>query len=93
MPGFLAWTAGRAPATAIRNATPTFIAQAREHPPNVTPVEREERIRVVRIRVLAVDPPVAVVDLTPAGGVPFELAFYLLHTRRGWLVDQLANTG
>ena len=93
MTGFLAWSQGRAPATAITHATAGFIAQARAHPPNVTPAEQHERTRVVRIRVLAGHPPVAVVDLAPSGGVPYELDFYLTHADGRWQISQLATPG
>ena len=93
MPGFLAWSQGRAPASAIKHATAGLIAQARSHPPNVTPAERREHTRVLRIRVLAGHPPVAVVDLAPSGGVPYELDFYLLHADGRWQVSQLATPG
>lgn len=93
MPGFLAWSLGRAPATAIKNTTAAFIAQARAHPPNVTPAERQEQLRVVRIRVLAGNPPVVVVDLAPAGGVSYQLDFYLARSGRRWLVTGLAPGG
>ena len=93
MPGFLAWSLDRAPASAIKNATAGFRAQDREHPPRATPAERHERIRVIRIRVLAGHPPVAIVDLTSTGGVPYELDFYLLHTRGRWLISGLATPG
>jgi hypothetical protein len=93
MPGFLAWSVDRPPASAIKNATAGFRAQARSHPPRATPAERHERIRVSRIRVLAGHPPVSVVDLTPTGGVPYELDFYLVHTRGRWLIGGLATPG
>lgn len=93
IPGFLAWSLDRAPASAIKNATAGFRAQAREHPPRATPAQRHERIRVTRIRVLAGHPPVAIVDLTPTGGVPYELDFYLLHTGGRWLISALATPG
>ena len=93
MPGFLAWSVDRAPASAIKNATAGFRAQARSHPPRATPAEQHERLRVTRIRVLAGHPPVAVVDLTPTGGVPYELDFYLVHTRGRWLISGLATPG
>jgi hypothetical protein len=93
MPGFLAWSVDRAPASAIENATAGFRAQARSHPPRATPAERHERLRVTRIRVLAGHPPLAVVDLTPTGGVPYELDFYLVHTRGRWLISGLATPG
>jgi hypothetical protein len=48
---------------------------------------------VTRIRVLAGHPPVAVVDLTPTGGVRYELDFYLVHTRGRWLISGLATPG
>ena len=93
MPGFVAWSQGRAPASAIRHATAGFIAQARSHPPNVTPAEWREHTRVLRIRVLAGHPTVAVVDLAPAGGVPYELDFYLVHADGRWQISQLATPG
>jgi hypothetical protein len=93
MPGFLAWSLDRAPASAIKNATAGFRAQARSHPPRATPAQRHERIRVTRIRVLAGHPPVAIVDLTPTGGLPYELDFYLLHTGGRWLISGLATPG
>ena len=93
MPRFLAWSLDRAPASAIKNTTAGFRAQAREHPPRATPAEQHERIRVIRIRVLAGHPLVAIVDLTPTGGVPYELDFYLLHTRGRWLISGLATPG
>jgi len=93
MPGFLAWSLDRAPASAITNATAGLRAQAREHPPRATPAEQHERIRVTRIRVLAGHPPVAIVDLTPTGGLPYELDFYLLHTGGRWLISGLATPG
>jgi hypothetical protein len=93
MPGFLAWSLERAPASAIKNTTAGFRAQAREHPPRATPAERHERILVTRIRVLAGHPLVAIVDLTSTGGVPYELDFYLLHTRGRWLISGLATPG
>jgi hypothetical protein len=93
MPGFLAWSVDRAPASAIKNATAGFRAQARSHPPHATPAEQHERTRVRTIRVLAGHPPVAVVDLTPTGGVPYELDFYLVHTRGRWLISGLATPG
>jgi hypothetical protein len=93
MPGFLAWSVDRAPASAIKNATARFIAQARSHPPRATPAEQHERLRVTRIRVLAGHPPVSVVDLTPTGGVAYALDFYLVHTRGRWLISGLATPG
>ena len=93
MSGFLAWSVDRAPASAIKNDTAGFRAQARAHPPRVTPAEQQERLRVTRIRVLAGRPPVAVVDLTPTAGVPYELDFYLVQTRRRWLISGLATPG
>jgi hypothetical protein len=93
MPGFLAWSLDRAPASAIKNATAGFRAQAREYPPRATPAERYERIRVIRIRMLAGHPLVAIVDLTSTSGVPFELDFYLLHTGGRWLISGLATPG
>ena len=42
---------------------------------------------------LAGHPPVAIVDLTPTGGVRYELDFYLLHTRGRWLISGLATPG
>jgi hypothetical protein len=93
IPGFLAWSDGRAPASAIKHATAGFIAQARSHPPNVTPAERREHARVLRIRVLGGHPPVAVVDLAPTGGVPYELDFYLVHADGRWRISQLATPG
>jgi hypothetical protein len=92
-PGFLAWSVDRAPASAIKNATAGFRAQAGSHPPRATPAEQHERLRVTRIRVLGGHPPVAVVDLTPAGGVPYELDFYLVYTRGRWLITGLATPG
>ena len=91
--GFLAWSQGRAPASAITHATREFITQARAHPPNVTPAEQRERTRVVRIRVVAGHPPVAVVDLAPSGGMPYELDFYLTHADGRWQISQLATPG
>jgi hypothetical protein len=91
--GFLAWSVDRAPASAIQNATSEFSAQARSHPLRATPAEQHARLRVTRIRVLAGHPPVAVVDLTPTGGVPYELDFYLVHTRGRWLISGLATPG
>ncbi len=93
IPGFLAWSLDRAPASAINNATAGFRAQAREHPPRATPAERHERIRVIRIRVLSGHSPVAIVDLTSTGGVPYELDLYLLQTRGRWLISGLATPG
>jgi hypothetical protein len=93
MPGFLAWSLDRVPASAIKNATAGFRAQARSHPPRATPAAQHERIRVSTIRVLAGHPPVAVVDLAPTGGVPYELDFYLVHTRGRWLISGLATPG
>ena len=93
MPGFLAWSQGRASASAITGATAGFIAQARSHPPNVTPAQRRERTRIFRIRVLAGHPPVAVVDLAPAGGTPYELDFYLVHADGRWQISRLATPG
>jgi hypothetical protein len=93
MPGFLAWSVDRAPASAIKNATAEFRAQARSHPPRPTPSEQHARLRVTRIRVLAGHPPVAVVELTPTDGVPYELDFYLVHTRGRWLISGLATPG
>ena len=93
MPGFLAWSQGRAPASAIGHATAGFVAQARSHPPNVTPAERRQRTRIVRIRVLAGHPAVAVVDLAPSGGMPYELDFYLARADGRWQVSQLATPG
>jgi hypothetical protein len=93
MPGFLSWARGRGPASAIAHATAGFIGRARAHPPNITPAERQLQARVVRIRVLAAHPPVAVVDLAPAGGVGYELDFYLARTSRGWLVTGVASPG
>jgi hypothetical protein len=93
MPGFLAWSLDRAPASAIKNATAGFRAEARSDPPRATPAEQHERLRVTRIRVLAGHPPVAVVDVTPTGGVPYELDFYLVDTGGRWLVSQLATPG
>jgi hypothetical protein len=93
MPGFLAWSQGRAPATAITHATAGFVAQARSHPPNVTPAERLEHVRVLRVRVLAGHPPVAIVDLAPVGGVPYELDFYLAHADGRWQISQPATPG
>ena len=93
MPGFLAWSQGRAPAGAIRHATAGFIAQARSHPPNVTPAQRREHTRILRIRALAGHPTVAVVDLAPAGGVRYELDFYLAHADGRWQSSQLATPG
>ena len=91
MPGFLAWSVDRASASAIKNVTGGFRAQARSHPPRATPAEQRERLRVTRIRILAGDPPVAVVDLNPTAGVPYELDFYLVHTRGRWLISGLAT--
>ena len=93
MPGFLAWSVDRAPASAIHNAAAGFRAQARSHPPRATPAEQHERLRVTRIRVLAGHPPFSVVDITPRGGVPYELDFYLVHTRGRWLISGLATPG
>jgi len=93
MPGFLAWSRGRAPTSAIKHATEGFVAQARLHPPNVTPAERREHIRVLRVRVLAGHPPVAVVDLAPSGGVPYELDFYLARPDGRWQISQVASPG
>lgn len=93
MPGFLGWSLDRAPASALRNSTAGFRAQARSHPPRTTPAERHERIRVTRIEVLAGYPPAAVVDLSPTGGSAYELDFYLVHTRGRWLISGLATPG
>jgi hypothetical protein len=93
MPGFLAWSVDRAPASAITNATAGFGAQARSDPPRATPAEQNDRLRVTRIRAIAGHPPVAVVDLTPTGGVPYELDFYLVRTRGRWLISGLATPG
>jgi hypothetical protein len=93
VPGFVAWSQGRAPASAIRHATAGFLAQARSHPPNVTPAESREHTRVLRIRVLAGHPTVAVVDLAEAGGVPYELDFYLAHADGRWQISRLASPG
>jgi hypothetical protein len=93
MPGFLAWSQGRAPASAIRHATAGFIAQARSHPPNVTPAGRSEHTCVLRIRVLAGHPPVAVIDLAPASGMPYELDFYLARAGGRWQISQVAAPG
>lgn len=76
-----------------KHATAGFIAQARSDPPNVTPAERRDRTRVLRIRVLGGNPPVAVVDLASTGGVPYELGFYLLHADGRWQISQLATPG
>jgi len=93
MPGFVAWSQGRAPARAIKHATAGFVAQARSHPPNVTPAGRREHVRVLRIRVLAGHPPVAVVDLAPSVGARYELDFYLLDADGRWQISQLATPG
>ena len=93
MPGFLAWSHGRAPATAINHATAGFIARARSHPPTITPAEHREHTRVLRIRVLAGHPPVAVVDLAPSTGIRSQLDFYLIHADGRWQTSQLATPG
>lgn len=93
IPRFLAWSLGRAPAGAIKHATDGFVAQARSHPPNVTPAVRGEHVRALRIRVLAGHPTVAIVDLAPVGGAPYELDFYLAHADRRWQISQLATPG
>jgi hypothetical protein len=93
MPGFLAWSVDRAGTSAIKNVTGGFRAQARSHPPRATPAEQRERLRVTRIRVLAGDPPVAIVDLTATVGVPYELDFYLAHTRGRWFISGFATPG
>ncbi|MGA8335874.1 MAG: hypothetical protein WB761_14105, partial [Solirubrobacteraceae bacterium] len=41
MPGFLAWSVDRAPASAIHNAAAGFRAQARSRPPRATPIPWE----------------------------------------------------
>jgi hypothetical protein len=93
MPGFLAWSQGHAPANAVEYATEGFIAQARSHPPNVTPAERREHTRILRIRVLAGHPTVAIVDLAPSHGIRYELDFYLVHANGRWQISQLATPG
>jgi hypothetical protein len=93
MPRFLAWSQGRAPASAIKHATEGFVAQARAHPPNVTPAERREHVRVLRIQVLAGHPTVAVIDLAPRDGVPYELDFYLARADGRWQISQPATPG
>ena len=93
MPSFLAWSQGRAPASAIRHATAGFLAHARSHPPNVTPAQRREHARVLLIRILAGHPTVAVVDLASAGGVPYELDFYMVHADGRWQISQLTTPG
>jgi len=93
MRGFLAWSHGRAPATAINHATAGFIARARSHPPTITPAEHREHTRVLRIRVLAGHPPVAVVDLAPSTGIRSQLDFYLIHADGRWQTSQLATPG
>lgn len=91
--GFLAWSYGHAPASAITHATAGFMAQVRSDPPNVTPADRREHTRILGIRIVAGHPTVAIVDLAPIGGVPYELGFYLAHTDGRWQISQLATPG
>jgi len=89
LPGFLAWSRGDAPASAIKDATAAFIADARAHRPNVTPAERHEHARVLSIATASSHPPLAIVKVASSLSAPYTLHLDIVHTAHGWLVSRL----
>lgn len=92
---WLAWSTGRAPVGALVDATSSFLAQAREHPPNVPPAQQGVRARVTSIEIVGAHPPLAYAHISPPAraGLPFVLALRLVHSAYGWLVNAIVPTG
>ena len=91
--GYLAYSYGRGPLTAIRNADPGLIASLRRAHPRVPPAARKRRPRVTTLQVLpqARSAAQATATISDGRGPQYPLVFYLDRRPGGWTVTRLGD--
>jgi hypothetical protein len=91
--GYLAFSYGRGPLDAIRDADPRLIASLRRAHPRVPPAARNRRPRVTTLQVLpqARSTAQATATISDGRGPQYPVVFYLDRSQDGWTVTRVGD--